>query len=255
MATNAGADPWTGYDNPFRQAKISPSRVDMGYDAVGRGNIFAIGPGIITEADHAWSGALGAPYPGTFIVEKITDGPLRGRSIYYAEDINIARGIKPGTRVDSNTIIGSFTGAGSGEFGYAYGTGGETLAAHFGQDAAGRAHSGDPGEFSTAYGVAFANVAEALGAPHDTINPPIQGQVGSRFPTGGDIGGGGAGGIQTTSFFGDLLGGLLGTNPADMLERVGLVIFGALLILVGVWMLVGKQTFRVAVKGAEASAL
>jgi hypothetical protein len=49
-------------------------------------------------------------------------------------------------------------------------------------------------------------------------------------------------------------------NPAswissDMWERVGLVIFGALLVLVGVFMLAGKQTIKIASTAAEAGAV
>jgi hypothetical protein len=249
MATNTGG-PAPIYGNPFRGAHVSASRVDMGYDAIGKGSIFALGPGIITEADHAWSGAIGAPVPGTFIVERITEGPLKGRDIYYAEDI--ISSVRKGQRVDMSTVIGQFTGTGSGEFGYAYGTGGETLAAHFGQDALGRAQYGDPGHYSTAYGVAFANVIEKLGGPHDSITPPIQGTVPKKFPGAGDVNSP----VQTDSFLSSLLGNLLGFGSAtDMLERVGLVIFGAFLILVGVWLLAGKQTLHVATETAKVAAV
>jgi hypothetical protein len=153
-----------------------------------------------------------------------------------------------------NSVIGNFTGAGLGEFGYAYGTGGTTMAHHFGQDALGWSQFHDPGHYSTAYGVAFANVVEKLGAPHDSITPPIQGKVPKKFPGAGDISGGG--GVTTTSFLSSLLGNLLGTSSAtDMLERVGLVIFGGFLILVGVWLLAGKQTLKIGVDAAKVAAL
>jgi hypothetical protein len=245
--TGGGAAPYAGYANPFRSARVTPSRVDMGYDIVGHGPIYALGPGVITEADNAWRGAHGAPYPGTYIVERITEGPLKGRSIFTAEDV--VPSVRVGQRVDMNTVIGHFTGAGSLETGYSYGTGGTTMAAHTGQSALGESE-GDPGKYSTAYGVAFANVLEKLGAPHGTINPPVQGSVPKTFPGAGDVTGGD---VQTTSFLGSLLGGLLGGSGAmDMLERVGLVIFGAFLVLVGVWLLAGKQTLRVATKTAMA---
>lgn len=247
MATNVGgsAPDWAGYGNPFRAAHVSPSRVDMGYDVAGHGKIFALAPGIITEADQAWSGAIGAPYPGTYIVEHITQGPLKGRDIYTAEDV--IPSVKVGQRVDMNTVIGTFTGAGLLETGFSYGTGGTTLAAHLGQDAAGNA-AGDPGKFSTAVGVIFSNILSKLGAPKDTINNPIQGSVPAGLPDPGSVGSG----VQTTSFLGSIIGSFIN---ADTMERLGLIVLGGILVAVGLWMLAGKQTLHVVEKGAEAAAV
>jgi hypothetical protein len=227
----------------------------MGYDLIGRGKIFALGPGIITEADQAWSGAIGAPYPGTYIVEHITGGPLKGRDIYTAEDV--IPSVRVGQRVDMNSVIGQFTGAGSLETGFSYGTGGETLAAHLGQDAAGNS-AGDPGKYSTAVGVIFGNILNKLGSPKDSINRPIQGSVPSGLPNPGPSPGG-PGNVQTTSIFGsifgDLLSSMFGGSITEMLQRLGLIVLGGLLVLVGVWMLVGKQTFHVVEKGVETAAV
>src|SRR5258708_19525065 len=159
------------YASPFRDAHVSPSRIDMGVDYAGSGPIHALGPGYITEADSAWAGAIGAPYPGTYIVEKMTDGPLAGLSIYTAEDVT--PNVRVGDRVDSTSVIGQFTGGGLLETGYSYGTGGTTMAAHTGQSAAGNA-MGDPGHFSTAYGEAFNNVLTSVGPPSGSTNPPLQ---------------------------------------------------------------------------------
>jgi hypothetical protein len=252
MATNVGSNDWSLYDNPFRSAHVSASRIDMGYDIIGRGKIFALGPGIITEADHAWSGAIGAPVPGTYIVEHITAGPLKGRDIYTAEDV--IPHVRVGQHVDMNTIIGEFTGSGSLETGFSHGTGGETLAAHLGQSAAGSA-AGDPGKFSTAVGVIFGNILNKLGAPKDSINRPIQGSVPAGLPDPGPSSGG-TGNVQTTSIFSSILGDLLGgSSITDMLSRLGLIVLGGLLILVGIWMLAGKQTLHVVEKGAKIAAV
>lgn len=258
MGTNVGGpapQDWSQYDNPFRAAHVSPSRIDMGYDVAGRGKIFALGPGIITEADQAWSGAVGAPYPGTYIVEHMTGGPLKGRDIYTAEDV--IPNVRVGQRVDANSVIGTFTGGGLLETGFSYGTGGETLAAHLGQSAAGSA-AGDPGKYSTAVGVIFGNILNKLGAPQDTINRPIQGSVPGGLPNPGPSPGGPVN-AQTTSIFGSLFGNLLSTmfggSITEMMQRLGLIVLGGLLILVGIWMLAGKQTLHVVEKGAETAAM
>lgn len=75
----------------------------------------------------------------------------------------------------------------------------------------------------------------------------------------GGGGAGGPGGVQTTAFNplggvgSDLLGGLssaLGLpSPKDMMIRFGFVILGGLLLVVGVFMLAGKQAIQVGVEG------
>lgn len=65
---------------------------------------------------------------------------------------------------------------------------------------------------------------------------------------------------QTTSFSLNPLSwlqGLLGgtSSASDYLERGGLIIFGGILILVGFWLLAGKQTVKIGVKAAEAGAV
>src|SRR5215469_10111649 len=119
------------YGNPFRMASVTPERIDMGVDYAGKGPIFAPGPGIITEADQAWAGGYGG-YPGTYIVEKITEGPLAGRSVYFAEGINPT--VRKGQRVTADSVIGTIIpGSSTGiETGFAHGTGGETEAQYYG---------------------------------------------------------------------------------------------------------------------------
>ncbi len=239
------------YGNPFRDANYSASRVDMGVDFAGTGPIMALGPGTIVESDHSWAGAVGAPVPGTWIAEKLDAGPLKGKTVYLAEDV-ISK-VRPGQHVDANTIIGYFTGSGLVETGYAVGPSapGETLAAQAGQAATG----GDPGAFSTAYGVAYNNVLKSTGTKSGSINRPIAGHVpknwpmsaGSNITTTSSSGGGGSGG-----FIGGLLGGALsslfgGTSWKDTLERFGLIVLGGALILVGIFMLTGKQALNIGV--------
>lgn len=59
-------------------------------------------------------------------------------------------------------------------------------------------------------------------------------------PTGAP--GPGPGPVQTTSALSSLFN--LFTNPSDMLQRLGLVVFGGLLIVVGVMMIAGNKTLE-----------
>src|SRR5215472_5551008 len=154
----------TSYRNPLRNLRgLVAERIDMGVDfRATSGPIYPLGPGVITAAGHAWSGAVGAPYPGTWITERITAGPLKGRSVYVAEDIFNIR-VRPGQRVTTGTVLGDVRGGIETGFAApgAAGIGGETAAAAAGQAATG----GDPGAFPTAYGVAYSDILHATGAP------------------------------------------------------------------------------------------
>lgn len=160
----------------------------MGVDYAGRPGdpIYALGPGKIVAAGDAWAGAVGAPYPGTWIAERLTGGPLKGRVIYTAEDVTPA--VRAGDRVTADTVIGRFTGAGLLETGFADppGTSGITMAAATGQAASG----GDPGAHSTAWGKEMSDLLAQLGAPAGQLQGG--GVVGSAggLPSSG---GGGAG--------------------------------------------------------------
>lgn len=246
MATNTGPPPGAvvdPYDDPFRSATVTPERVDMGVDYSGHGPIYALGPGIITEADNAWLGAVGAPTPGTFIVEKITQGSLTGKYIYYAEDI--ASQVQVGEKVDANTVIGSFTAGGQLETGFASGRSGETMAAAVGQEATG----GDPGAFPTAFGEAYNQVLIQTGAPAGIVNGTPVGKLPKNWPSTNAPNTGNQQ-AQTTSFSLNPLTWLkdfFTGGGTDFLQRFGLIVFGGALVLVGIWLLAGKQTIRLAV--------
>ena len=192
------------YGNPLRGVKqLKPERIDMGVDYAGEGPVYALGEGVITSAGHAWRGAVGAPVPGTWITERLTSGPLRGRQVYVAEDIYDIR-VRPGQHVTRSTVLGTLRGGletGLAAPGPA-GAGGTTLAAQLGEASS----SGDPGATPSAAGVGYANVLAATGAPRGI--GPKTGGVGSSstppwlagllqgldFGTGGN-GNGGLGGI------------------------------------------------------------
>lgn len=168
------------YANPFRSVHgLTPERIDMGVDYAGQGPVYALGPGRITAVNRAWAGGVGAVGPGTWITERLTAGPLRGRQVYVAE--NITPSVRVGQQVSSQTVIGRLTGQGAGlETGLAApgaaGQQGETLAAQLGQAST----SGDPGAVPTAAGVAYSNLLTQLGAPSGV--GPQKGGTGSTAP-------------------------------------------------------------------------
>lgn len=159
------------WSNPIG-AGLSPERIDMGVDYGGTGPLYALGSGTVTNVyNSGWPG-------GTFLTIHLDD---TGNYIYYAEDV--APLVSVGQKVTAGQHIANATGGSSGiEVGWAAPPGtGNALAATTGQSAKGQSTGGDPGEFSTAYGVAMSNVIAALGGPAGKVNDPVQGTVASEF--------------------------------------------------------------------------
>lgn len=220
-----------GYRNPMRGVRgLTPERVDMGVDYAGSGPVYAVGPGVValaaTGPGSPWYGALGAPVPGTWIAYQLTRGPYAGQYVYLAEDVTPA--VRTGQRVTAATVVGIL--AGGCETGWASrpGTTGVTLAAANNQQAA----HGDPGAFSTAYGVAFNDLLKALGAPGGQINPPVSGTVPPGFgvAAGGPVpatvtgaAGPGAGGLAVVLRLAILMGLAAGALVAAGLAAVALI--------------------------------
>lgn len=232
--------PGSPYVDPFQWAKVIPERVDMGVDYLGRPGdpIVAIGPGVITESDLSWSGAAGVS-PGTFIAERITAGPAKGETFYYAEDI--VSHVHVGQHVRAGERIANFVGGGQSEFGWAAPSGGGlTMAAKYHQIPA----SGDPGANPTAFGESASEFLHSTGAPAGLVygKTPVGSLPANWYPTGNiPIN------AKTTSILTSLLGGALaGSGWKDLAERAGLILLGAALIIVGVIVLVGKQSIRIA---------
>lgn len=188
---SVSAAAYSGYLNPFRHAHVNPERIDMGVDYQGQAGdpIYAIGPARVVAAGNQWAGAIGAPYPGTWIAYKMLKGPIAGRVVYAAEDINIAPGLAPGDKIDANTIIGRFTGAGQTETGFADppGTQGETLAMAQGQASSGS----DPGANTTAWGKEMSDLLASLGAHPGIPQGPVVGTAGGLPGFTGNAAGGG----------------------------------------------------------------
>jgi len=229
-------------------AGLIPERVDQGVDYGGSGNLMALGSGTITSTQNAgWPG-------GGFIGLHLDTGNY----VFYAEDV--AANVKVGQKVQAGQVIGRATGGHSGiEVGWAAPPGtGNTMAMQAGQTAKGLA-AGDPGAFPTAYGVDFSKLIQSLGGPPGKITGPIQGTVPAGFDTiVGNVGTTqattdsihipgtniniptGAGGLLQGLFGGAFQGifsGLL-KDARAILVRLGLILLGGILVLVGLYVLV-----------------
>lgn len=155
-----------GFVNPIGPG-LTGERIDMGVDYGGRGPLFALGAGTITSIfNKGWPG-------GTFIGLHLDSGQF----VYYAEDI--VPHVRVGDKVQAGTLLGTASGGSSGiEVGWAAPPGtGDTMAAITGQSRKGQSQ-GDPGKYTTGYGISMNNLIKSLGGPGGTITPGgIQGSV------------------------------------------------------------------------------
>jgi hypothetical protein len=230
------------YENPFRDANTNPARVDQGDDFTGTGPVYAMGPGRVVIADASGSGWPG----GGFVEYKLTQGPAAGHYVYIAEDINPS--VRVGQKVTPNTVVGNMYQGGSGiETGWAagpkYGT--QTLAWISGQ--ANYTPGGDPGEHPTAYGEAYNEALASLGGPQSILSGKPQGTA-PAWASLDSSGGATAPSAATTSVGSDIgswiFSQLFGSSEAnvqsdlsDWLERGALIVFGAILIIIGLFKL------------------
>lgn len=237
------------YANPFRAVRgLVPSRVDMGVDYSGSGDVYALGPGVITAAHPGgpgspWYPCVGCPPAETaWITERLIAGPLAGQQVYVAEGIRPS--VRPGQRVDSSTVIGTMFGG--IETGFAAqggaGAGGETAAAAAGQQAQG----GDPGAVPTAYGLGYSSLLHRLGAPPGAASGPpsgslpgwLQGVLNAISPGAAVAGSGavtaGGGVLGTLGQLGTALDWLV--NPTHWV-RIIAGIGGGVMVLAGAWAL------------------
>lgn len=83
--------------------------IDQGIDFTGQGPLYALAPGTITREQTSGSGW---PGQGALIVEQLTGGPAKGKSVYYAEDLSPAAGIAVGSVVGQGTQLATATGSG-----------------------------------------------------------------------------------------------------------------------------------------------
>lgn len=242
--------PASPYGNPLRAVKgLVPSRVDMGVDYSGSGPVYALGPGVITQAaagpGSPWYGCVGCP-PGedAWITERLTSGPLAGQQVYVAEGIHPS--VRPGQRVTSSTVIGQMFGGIETGFAAqgAAGAGGETAAAAAGQQAQGA----DPGAVPTAYGLGYSELLHRLGAPPGAASGPPSGSlpgwmqgilkvISPAYNLGSDLGAGTgtiAGAAGALGQLGTAIDWLI--NPTNWV-RIICGVGGGILVLAGAWAL------------------
>lgn len=219
----------SGYENPFRSIKgLSPERIDMGVDYGGTGPVHALGPGTIVNVNNSgWPG-------GTFIAEKLSSGPDAGKFVYEAETANPQ--VHVGQDVTSSTITSFMNGPASIEIGWAAppGSGAALGASQF------------SGANSTAYGKNMSDLLKSLGAPAGIVQAGgVRGSVPASFVSDAQPSSNSSGNPTTaaaTNVLQDLLSGLgFTTDISDLLERAGLILLGAALLIIGVIKTTGQE--------------
>jgi hypothetical protein len=141
--------PLDGYYNPLRGlTSLLPQEVDQGVDYCASGPIYAIGDGVVANVySSGWPS-------GVFISYRLTSGPAKGLYVYDAEDVTPT--VSVGERVTPTTVVGELHDAATClETGWADPPGPIQHAA---------AHLEFNGKNSTAYGLNFNSLLEALGA-------------------------------------------------------------------------------------------
>jgi murein DD-endopeptidase MepM/ murein hydrolase activator NlpD len=144
------------YQNPLRAVGgLLPERIDMGVDFGGSGPVFAIGDGVVTNAEGDSSGWPG----GGWITYRLTDGPASGLVVYVAEDVTPS--VQVGQHVSSSTVIANMFNGGDGiETGWAMADGASSESE---MADAGGISGGGP--FPTMIGTNFEDLLQSLGVP------------------------------------------------------------------------------------------
>jgi len=161
------------YLNPLRQISgLIPSRVDMGVDFAGTGPVYALGSGVITQAQADNGGWPG----GGWITYQLTDGPAVGEVVYVAEDVTPT--VRVGQDVTPRTVIARmFNGSDGIETGWAMP---DSASSESELPEAGGI--GGAGPFPTAIGMNFEYLLRALGVPASgDLGKPTFGLVPSRY--------------------------------------------------------------------------
>jgi murein DD-endopeptidase MepM/ murein hydrolase activator NlpD len=161
------------YLDPLREVSgLYPERVDMGVDFAGAGPVYALGAGVVTEAQGDNGGWPG----GGWITYELTDGPAVGEVVYVAEDVTPS--VEVGQRVTPDTVIAHMYNGGSGiETGWAML---DSASSESEMPEAGGI--GGPGPFPTAIGMNFEELLRAVGVPPaNNLSDPTSGLVPSRY--------------------------------------------------------------------------
>jgi hypothetical protein len=171
--STGGASGVAGYVNPLAKITgLGKSRIDMGVDYYGSGDVLAMGDCEVTYSaavDNGWEG-------GGAVVYKLLGGAYAGKHIYFAERFRPT--VKVGDRLKAGAKIGTMFG-GSIETGWATGLGSSTIAASLGQQG-----TGDAGEVESPAGASFNRFLVACGAPPGNKNTGGLSKRGHPMPAG-----------------------------------------------------------------------
>lgn len=158
----------SAYADPFRDVRnLTMTRIDQGIDAAGSGPVYPVTDGVIvSHAASGWCG--GCTAPDSWTVVRVTDGPAKGKYIYYAEACALDPGYQVGSSVSVNKPLCQMNPT-SVEFGWAQGPGNELPSA----SAWYHAH---PDGSETSYGRNFNALLVALGNPtaHHQAGTPVE---------------------------------------------------------------------------------
>ncbi len=161
--------PLDGYLNPMRAVtSLLPQEVDQGVDYCAAGPIYALGDGtVVSTYDNQWPS-------GVFISYRLSNGPAKGLYAYVAE--NVTPTVTVGEHVTPETIVGVVHDALTCvETGWAD-------PPSYPEHAA--AHNEYNGKNSTAYGLNFNSLLEALGSRPGLPQPDgPPGPIPASWPT------------------------------------------------------------------------
>jgi hypothetical protein len=158
-----------GYLNPLRSVtSLVPQEIDQGVDYCASGPVYALGDAVVTNLyDPEWPS-------GVFISYRLTSGPAKGLYVYVAE--NVTPEVVIGEHVTSATTVGVVHDAKTClETGWADPPASPERAA---------GHLEYNGKNSTAYGLNFSSLLQALGARPglpQSFGPP--GPLAADWPT------------------------------------------------------------------------
>ena len=161
--------PISGYLNPLRAlTSLLPQEIDQGVDYCGSGPIYALGNGVVENLyDPVWPS-------GVFISYRLTSGAAKGRYVFVAE--NVTPSVAVGQHVTATTVVGVLHDAKTClETGWADPPSSPEQAA---------GHVEYNGKNTTAYGLNFSALLQALGARPglpQPFGPP--GPLPSGWPT------------------------------------------------------------------------
>lgn len=155
------------YKNPFR-FNVSPADIDAGEDFCGYGPVHAIGPARILQRGVPSHTSTFGNKLSSYV---ITEGPLKGLAVFFAEHYNLAGNFQPGDHVDASTKLYDMNGC--IEIGIATDDGLNSLAWH--------SQGYQEGQTSR-LGVNAADLLSVLGAPRGPLRGALVGTLPKSLP-------------------------------------------------------------------------